>query len=224
MSLLKFEISNDTAMRFFMALSVVFLVYAAGFMWFAFSLPTANKYPDVKTDAIVALTGERFRIVDSIVELSKGNAAKLFISGVYGEAPINRVIDQTVARLQKHKAAPPSFAGLRSRIETEDKATSTIENAMETSVWIKDNKVESVRLMTAFYHMPRSELIFKKYMPGLVIVPHPLRVPGEGTTPFSSRPMFVRLLSEYNKYVITYLWDKAGLDFEILARLSKGAK
>jgi uncharacterized SAM-binding protein YcdF (DUF218 family) len=201
--------------RTLLILLVFFLAYALGFVWFALTLPSRNKYPDAKTDAIVALTGERFRITDSVTELSRGNAEKLFISGIYGEAPINRVIDQAIERQSGPKG------NLRSKIFTEDKATSTLENAIETSLWIKENNVESVRLMTAFYHMPRSELIFKKYMPTLVIVPHPLRVPGEGVNPFKSRRLFLLALKEYNKYVITYAWDKTGLSFEVLSRLTK---
>ena len=195
----------------------LFALYAAGFVWFALSLPTGNKYPDTKTDAIVALTGERFRITDSISELSRGNSAKLFISGIYEDAPINRVIDQTIEKLGKSQ----SVDGLRAKIETEGKATSTLENAIETSRWIKANGIESVRLMTSFYHMPRSEMVFKKYMPTLVIVPHPLMLPGEGANPFESAHLFGLALSEYNKYIVTFLWDTAGFDFEILARLAK---
>ena len=201
----------------------LFILYAAGFVWFALSLPTENKYPDTKTDAIVALTGERFRITDSISELSRGNSEKLFISGIYEDAPINRVIDQTIYRLAKSKPTS-TVAGLRAKIETEGKATSTLENAIETSRWIKANGIESVRLMTSFYHMPRSEMVFKKYMPSLVIVPHPLIVPGEGINPFVSYHLFGLALSEYHKYIITFLWDTAGFDFEILARLSKRNK
>jgi len=202
----------------------LFVLYAAGFVWFALTLPTENKYPDTKTDAIVALTGERFRITDSIEELSYGNSAKLFISGIYEDAPINRVIDQTIDKLSRTKDHSYAIQGLRAKIETEGKATSTLENAIETARWIKANGIESIRLMTSFYHMPRSELVFKKYMPALVIVPHPLMVPGEGTNPFGSYHLFWLALSEYNKYIITFLWDTAGFDFEILARLSKRTK
>jgi uncharacterized SAM-binding protein YcdF (DUF218 family) len=202
--------------RLFVIAILVFAAYAAGFVWFAFDLTDENKYPDTRTDAIIALTGERFRITSSIEELSHGRSPKLFISGIYEDAPINRVIDQTLDRLGK-----PRKNSLRAKIETEDKATSTLENAIETSHWIKANNIESIRLMTSFYHMPRSELIFKRYMPELVIVPHPIKVPGEGANPFESRRMFSLALSEYNKFLVVYLWDKAGLDFEILSKITK---
>ena len=198
--------------------SLLFVIYALGFLWFAFSLPTENRYPDTRTDAIITLTGERFRITYSIKELARGNSPKLFISGVYSGTPMDRVIDQTVSRLEKSDAPQEAMDGLRDRIFAEHKATSTLLNAIETEHWITQNNIESIRLMTSFYHMPRSNFIFSRYMPTLVIVQHPLPIPGKGTNPFRSRRLFSLTLSEYHKYMVTYLWSMAGGNFETLAR------
>ena len=43
------------------------------------------------------------------------------------------------------------------------KAKNTIENAFETDNWLKKNsEIQKVILITSYYHLPRSILIFKK--------------------------------------------------------------
>src|SRR3546814_11467635 len=53
-------------------------------------------------------------------------------------------------------------------------ADNTRGNAVETAAWMKDQGFTSLRLVTATYHMPRSLLEFRRLMPDIEIVPHPV--------------------------------------------------
>ena len=53
-------------------------------------------------------------------------------------------------------------------------ATSTMGNAIETADWIKKSGFNSIILVTANYHMPRSLMLFRHIMPEIRIIPHPV--------------------------------------------------
>jgi uncharacterized SAM-binding protein YcdF (DUF218 family) len=221
------EAKGRIAKRIAITVGIVLVAYVAGFVQFALGFESADRYPEKRTDAIIVLTGEGVRITEGVRELAKGLSDKLFISGVYDGAPISRVIEAAIGRLRAAKYPPRvPLDTLRQRIysPTGKAAANTLENAMESAKWIKSNDVKSVRLMTSFYHLPRAELVFRKYMPGLVIVPHPVLIPGEAPSAFKSRRVFALALSEYNKYMATYIWDKAGIDFSVLARIARQGK
>ena len=54
----------------------------------------------------------------------------------------------------------------------EEKAKNTIENAEQVKVWIekKSKNFNSIILVTSYYHLPRSLLIFKKLFPNKNII------------------------------------------------------
>ena len=49
-----------------------------------------------------------------------------------------------------------------------------INNAAETAAWVQDQGYLSLRLVTATYHMPRSLLEFRRTMPTVEIIAHPV--------------------------------------------------
>ena len=53
-------------------------------------------------------------------------------------------------------------------------AINTLGNAHETAQWIRSQGFRSLRLVTAWYHMPRSLLEFDRAMPEIDIVAHPV--------------------------------------------------
>ena len=53
-------------------------------------------------------------------------------------------------------------------------ADDTVGNARETARWMAQEGYRSLRLVTANYHMRRSLLEFRRAMPGVEIVPHPV--------------------------------------------------
>lgn len=186
-------------------------IYIAGFAYFILNLEYECEFPLTKTDAIITLTGETKRITDSIAELARGTAPRLFISGVHRQAPIEKVINKTIANLQSHGKIFISTDSLKSRIET-GRAENTIENALESAVWVGKNNISSVRIMTSFYHLPRVRLLFDKYLPKTTKIYHPITFAKLGKNPLHDPKVIVLLLSEYNKYLITYLWNILGLE------------
>ena len=176
------------------------LVVFIGIIWFSgFCLfnRKINSYPldyTTKTDAIVALTGGTNRIFESIKILNEGLSDKLFISGVSEKTTIKDI--QKAAKIQ---------ALDESKITLGKKAHNTIENASEAFEWIKDNDVEYIRLVTSYYHIPRSLQEFKLYGLRKKILPHPVysqNVPREWWKNWGT---FKLIASEYNKYAVVYI-------------------
>ena len=192
--------------------------YLIGFVIFAYSLNFTDKSPNEKTDAIIVLTGETKRITDSIREFAKGNASKLFISGIHKQSSLEKLIDKTISDLQKEGVLKTTKENLKARIST-GRAENTIENGLESANWIRNNHIESVRLITSYYHMPRSRLIFEKYIPEIKIIEHPITFADKKPNIFSNSRQLRLTFSEYNKYILTYIWNKAGFESTFLLKI-----
>ncbi|MDR1477116.1 MAG: YdcF family protein [Rickettsiales bacterium] len=209
-------LSEERSRKIMLVLLVVAAAYMVGFVVFALGLGTKDKRPGERTDAIIVLTGETRRITEAVRELARGSSDRLFISGVHRPAPVERVVERTIEDMRREKVLRGSRESLLAKIH-KGKAENTIENGMESSRWARDNDIRSVRLMTSYYHMPRSLMIFRRYMPGTEIIPHPVMSESGGSA-FS--PARLRLaFSEYNKYVLTFLWNQLGLEDSFLLRL-----
>ena len=172
----------------------------AGILWFSgFCLfnRKINSYPldyTTKTDAIVALTGGKNRIAESIKILNDGLSDKLFISGVSEKASI-----KDIERAANIKALDES------KITLGKKAHNTIENASEAFEWIKNNKIEHIRLVTSYYHIPRSMQEFKLYGLRKKILPHPVYSQNVAHEWWKNWGTFKLIASEYNKYAVVYI-------------------
>ena len=81
-------------------------------------------------------------------------------------------------------------------------ADNTLGNAQETARWMHSQGFRSLRLVTAWYHMPRSLLEFGRAMPEIDIVAHPVfpeQVKSEHWWAWRGTAML--LISEYAKYL-----------------------
>lgn len=139
-------------------------LWLAGLIWFAAGIPRAPATPIAATDAIVVLTGGAGRLGVGFELLREGRAKKLFVSGVYrgvDVAEILRVSQQT----------PEALACC---IAIGHSAVDTAGNARETARWMADEGFTSLRLVTADYHMPRSLAEFRRAMPGVTLIGHPV--------------------------------------------------
>lgn len=206
------------AKKYIIRIFLCLVAYLLGFLYFALSLEYKTEYPNEKTDAIIILTGETKRIVDGINEFAKGNADRLFISGVHRQAPIEKVINKSIAQLQRDGKLLSSPDAIRSRIET-GIAENTIENALESAVWAGKNNIKSIRLITSYYHMPRAKLLFKKYLPKKTIIYHPIPLSEKGNSPFSNPKILYLVFGEYNKYMLTYLWNLSGIETKTAVKI-----
>lgn len=140
------------------------ILWTAGFFRFAAKISTRPDDETTPSEAIVVLTGGAARVETGIRLLKEEKAKKLFISGV------NRLID--VKALTKSVDSLPE--PLADRITLGHAACDTRQNAIETKQWLEAQDFQTLRLVTAAYHMPRSLTEFKEIIPDAVILPHPV--------------------------------------------------
>ena len=170
------------------------LMWTGGLVWFAGTLPLKVTDNRSRTDGIVVLTGGSERIGAGIELLAKGRARKLLISVVH-----HRTNEAVLADLSKQ--SPDLF---RCCIELGRQAADTVGNALETAAWAKREAIGSLRLVTSAYHMPRSLVEFRKALPDVRLVAHPVftkYVKLEGWWRFPGTASF--LAREYNKYLVS---------------------
>ena len=67
---------------------------------------------------------------------------------------------------------------------------------MESAVWVRNHKFETIALVTSRFHIPRSLWLFKKAIPEVDIFP--IVVAADDSS-------FIHLLREYHKYYLTKL-------------------
>jgi len=187
------------AVRWRRALFVVALLavaWSVGLLWFAAALPSAVADPTRRTDAIVVLTGGSDRVHRGIELLADKRADKLFISGVYRGVDVQELL----------RVSQSSPANLACCIVLGYEADSTRGNATETAEWMRAEGLTSLRLVTAAYHMPRSLLEFRRVMPEIEIVPHPVFPANFKRNDWWRWPGSAALIaSEYSKYLIALL-------------------
>jgi uncharacterized SAM-binding protein YcdF (DUF218 family) len=160
--------------------SILLLIWALGFVWFAVTLPQPAN--EERTDGVVVLTGGPGRIERGLEVLARGWAQRLLVSGV----------DRSVK--------PHEFA-LEYRVKARRmaccvtlgyQAVDTRSNAAEAAGWLERQKVKRVRLVTHDWHMRRAKMELSRVAPdGVDIVPD--AVP--------SRPTLGTLLREYHKLI-----------------------
>ena len=151
-----------------------------------YALSVEPKERETRTDAIVVLTGGNHRVSTGLQLLADDLAPTLFISGVHMQV----TIEDIKSNYQGSKPLPTCC------IKLGHKALTTYGNADETRDWIRENKIESIRLVTSNYHMWRSLLVFKQAVPEVKIIPHPVEEKDYGIT---DKKFWSLTFSEYLK-------------------------
>lgn len=139
------------------------LLGLAGLVWF--SIPPEAENQSAPTDAIVVLTGASLRLPSGIDLLREGKGRVLFVSGVSRQVDLDDLLRQ---------AGGVSPQSLTCCIVIGYDAENTAGNAIETAHWMRREGYHSLRLVTSWYHMRRSLLEFRRAMPDITIVPHPV--------------------------------------------------
>ena len=150
-------------------LLVVVLVLAAawlsGLFWFVRGVdgmqPPAGAQP---LDAIIVLTGGTKRLDTGFDLLKKGMGKKMFISGVYRGVEARELMKLSRQESEEKLSCCVALGN----------AGNTIENAQETSVWMKGEAFKSFYLVTANYHMKRALAEFRHIAPDFDAVPWPV--------------------------------------------------
>ena len=177
----------------FVSIVVVLAVWVWGLILFVDRIPDSIEDEERPTDAIIVLTGGTLRLEKGFELLSAKMAEKLLVSGVARGVQMEEVLE----------AAGLTLTDLDCCVTLGYMAEDTVSNAIESAVWIRSNKVTSIRLVTSGYHMPRSLLEFRATVPGVEIVPHPVFPEHVMVNEWWARPGTASLvIAEYNKYLL----------------------
>ena len=172
---------------------IVVLLWLGGFVCFAKHINNHPLDSKTKTEAVIALTGGRNRISEAVNLLNRGLADKLFISGVGPQISLSQI----------QKTQHLNIATDR-EIILGSEAADTVGNAVETINWLRQNHINSIRLVTSNYHLPRSITEFKAQNPRLKIIAHPVYSEKVEKKWWTSWHTFSLLFTEYNKFL--YVW------------------
>jgi len=163
--------------------SLLLLLYALGFILFAFTLGKPAPADAKATDAAVVLTGGSGRIEHAIDVLRQGKAKRLLVAGA----------DPSVTKRDLANRIPGSGSLLKCCVDLGSESVDTRSNAEEASRWLRKQHFQSLRLITSDWHMRRARYEFGKVLGSrYVIVNDAVR----------TEPSFLTLFGEYNKYLL----------------------
>lgn len=172
------------------------LLWSGGLFYFISLLPEERGDLPDQADAVVVLTGGSMRLETGLDLLSREKGQKLFVSGVH------RGVD--VAELMRVSRQSPEKADCCIALGYD--ADHTRGNAEETARWIKSEGYQSIILVTADYHMPRSLLEFGHVLPDITIIPYPVFPEHVKTDQWYRWPgTAVLIIGEYTKYLVAPL-------------------
>jgi len=163
--------------------SLLLLLYAIGFVLFAFTLGKPAPADARATDAAVVLTGGSGRLEHGIEVVRERKAARLLVAGV----------DPSVRKRDLAQRVPGSDNMLKCCVDLGSESVDTRTNAEEASRWLIGHGFNSLRLITSDWHMRRARYEFGRVLGNKYqIVPDAVR----------TDPSFLTLFGEYNKYVL----------------------
>ena len=165
------------------AVSLLVLLYAFGFVIFAFTLGRPAPMTVPPTDAAVVLTGGSGRIEHAMDVLREHKARRLLISGA----------DPSVTKADLAHRIPGSGDLLECCVDLGSESVDTRSNAEEASRWLAKHNFRTLRLITSDWHMRRARYEFNRALGGRYeVVPDAVR----------TEPSFLTLFGEYNKYAL----------------------
>jgi uncharacterized SAM-binding protein YcdF (DUF218 family) len=164
------------------------VLWLLGLVWFLHLASRGATSPS-HVDAIVVFTGGPDRVEVALRLLANGTASRLLVSGA-GE--------RTEFAALAHRAGLDP-APLEQQITLGHTAHSTRGNALETAAWAHDQGVESLLVVTTWFHMPRALVELRRVMPAVTVAAYPVgRLSAEELTHGSE---VRRLIGEYHKYL-----------------------
>ena len=157
--------------------ALVLGIVGCGFVIFSIIISQWPEPSQKKTDAIIIFTGEIEREQNALILYDRGLAPKLHISGRY-------------LGFHDSKKSPITF----------DTAATTEKNAQFSYDWMVRNQIQSVRLVTADYHMPRCLIWAQQYWKNIEIIPHPIVI-----SRYKGGRFLRIVLAEYGRYLASLM-------------------
>jgi uncharacterized SAM-binding protein YcdF (DUF218 family) len=168
------------------AVALLLLVYALGFIAFAFTLGKVAAADSGSTDAAIVLTGGPGRIEHAIEVLREHRARRVLVAGA----------DPSVRKADIASRIEGSDKLLKCCVDLGSESVDTRSNAEEAGRWLAKRHFTSVRLITSDWHMRRARYEFRK------VLGDKYRLE---TDAVRTEPRFLTLFGEYNKYVLRRL-------------------
>ncbi len=170
-------------------------IWLWGLFCYVNNLPIQPNNNDSTTDGIVIFTGGTMRLEAGLDLLQKNKAKRILVSGVGSKTDLDTMLILS-------GKLPDNILELKKRIDLGYEAKNTRGNAIEVTKWVKDNNYQSIRLVTANYHMPRSYFELSTSMPNIKIIKNPvfpndIKIKEWWRSGVTKRLLFL----EYNKYI-----------------------
>lgn len=170
-----------------------FTLWLGGFLVFGGKIPQKVSDTTTPTDGIVVLTGRKGRVQLGFQLIQQGLGKKLLISGVHPTVKMPILLSRQHVDILNPSPETSTDLGYQ--------AKNTSGNAKEAALWVEQNHIQSLRLITTNYHMRRSLLHFHHYLPSSVlIIPHPIIEKPE----WNLRTLAL-LIGEYHKFLRDYV-------------------
>lgn len=188
--------------------------FLVGFLWFAETVTRPPVAPR-GADGIVVLTGGHQRITEAGRLLADGRGRRLLVSGV------NR--HTTGEEIRRLAALEPRL--FECCVDLGYEALDTAGNAEEAGAWAAAHRYTSLIVVTSDYHMPRSMAELARVMPGVGLIPHPVRTRQLGEDGWWTSAGALRILApEYLKFLPSAARLAAARVLRCLDRLAAGAR
>ena len=183
--------------RVIILVALILILYFMSFINFLFNVDK-NFMVKNNINNIVVLTGNVGRLAVGLDLMDNNINSRMLITGVAKGVKYSDIIKNRDSK--------------KNRIDLGYNAQSTLGNALETALWVKERNINDFILITDNWHMPRTLLIFKASMPNREIVPYALKTVNfkfKDYLQFYNRTFFI--YEEHMKYIIShvqvlYLW------------------
>lgn len=171
------------------------LLWLGGFIVFNQFIRSYKIDHTTKTDAIVVLTGGKNRLAEAMKLYNDNLADILIISGVAENVTLSQLERQNHTVIENRP----------DQVILGNEASNTIENAIEVSEAVRRNNVALLRLVTSYYHMPRSEQEILLRNPDVEIIYHPVYSENVSDKWWKKWGSFCLIAMEYNKFIFVYV-------------------
>jgi len=172
---------------------LIAIIISALFLEFALRTEAHNAGSDTPRTAVV-FTGDFDRIHKGLDLLSSGRAARLFITGVNGDAGLNT---DRFAEQFDLTAEQASWISSEKIVLAAD-AHTTLENAWETACWLDSQpEIQAITLITSRQHMARASVALNHAI-------SPIEVVRVISNPSDEYNKFQIDLIEFGKFIATW--------------------
>ncbi len=163
--------------------SFLLIAWALGFALFAVTLGKPARADARPTQAIVALTGGKFRIEHAVKLMGQGKAERLLIAGA----------DPSVRKRDLVRRLGGKRGLFDCCVDLDSASVDTRSNAAETKRWLDRRGYKSLRLVTSDWHMRRARYEFRE------VLGKDYRIVVDAVR---TEPGLATLFAEYNKLLL----------------------